>query len=151
MAAEVKKEIALEIAHVLFIDIVAYSKMASDDQRAAIEKLNRIVQSTDEFRKEENENRLLKLATGDGMALIFYHSPEDPVECALEISRAIKEQHSNLRLRMGVHRAGQWGGGCKWPRQCRRRGHQHGATADGLRRCRPHPLVQASRRRPGAI
>src|SRR6059058_2081370 len=103
MAAEVKKEIALEIAHVLFVDIVAYSKMASDDQRAAIEELNQIVQSTDEFRKEESENRLLKLATGDGMALVFYHSPEDPVECALEISRAIKEQHSNLRLRMGVH------------------------------------------------
>jgi len=103
MAAEVKKEIALEIAHVLFVDIVAYSKMASDDQRTAIEKLNQIVQSTDEFRKEESENRLLKLATGDGMALIFYHSPEDPVECALEISRAIKEEHSNLRLRMGVH------------------------------------------------
>src|SRR5216110_1272190 len=103
MAAEVKKEIALEIAHVLFADIVAYSKMASDDQRAAIEKLNQIVQSTDEFRKEESENQLLKLATGDGMALIFYHSPEDPVECALEISRAIKEEHSNLRLRMGVH------------------------------------------------
>src|SRR6266536_495488 len=103
MAAEVKKEIALEIAHVLFIDIVAYSKMASDDHRAAIEKLNQIVQATDEFRKEESENRLLKLATGDGMALIFYHSPEDPVECALEISRSIKEQHSNLRLRMGVH------------------------------------------------
>jgi TolB-like protein/Tfp pilus assembly protein PilF len=103
MSAEVKKEIQLEIAHVLFIDIVAYSKMASDDQRAAIEQLNQIVQSTDEFRKEETENRLLKLATGDGMALIFYHSPEDPVECALEISRAIKEQHSNLRLRMGAH------------------------------------------------
>src|SRR5881275_1608611 len=103
MAAEIKQEIALEIAHVLFIDIVAYSKMTTDDQRAAIDKLNQIVQSTDEFRKEESENRLLKLATGDGMALIFYHSPEDPVECALEISRAIKEQHSNLRLRMGVH------------------------------------------------
>src|SRR5437764_14360827 len=103
MAAEVKKAIALEIAHVLFIDIVAYSKMATDDQLAAIKELNQIVQSTDEFRKEERENRLLKLATGDGMALIFYHSPEDPVECALEISRAVKEQHSNLRLRMGVH------------------------------------------------
>src|SRR5213079_1652270 len=103
MSTEVKKEIALEIAHVLFIDIVAYSKMASDDQRAAIEKLNQIVQSTDEFRKEESENRLLKLATGDGMALIFYHSPEDPVECALEISRALKEQHPELRLRMGVN------------------------------------------------
>src|SRR5438874_7958413 len=103
MPSEVKKEIALEIAHVLFIDIVAYSKMTTDDQRAAIDKLNQIVQSTDEFRKEESENRLLKLATGDGMALIFYHSPEDPVECALEISRALKEQHPELRLRMGVH------------------------------------------------
>jgi TolB-like protein/class 3 adenylate cyclase/Tfp pilus assembly protein PilF len=103
MAAEVKKEIELEIAHVLFIDIVAYSKMAMDDQRAAIEELNQIVQSTDEFRKAESENRLLKIATGDGMALIFYHSPEDPVECALEISRALKEQGSELRLRMGIN------------------------------------------------
>src|SRR5437660_4294285 len=103
MAAEVKKEIELEIAHVLFIDIVGYSKMAMDDQRAAIEKLNQIVQATDEFRKAESENRLLKIATGDGMALIFYHSPENPVECALESSRALKEQHPNLKLRMGVH------------------------------------------------
>jgi TolB-like protein/Tfp pilus assembly protein PilF len=103
MPAEIKKEIQLEIAHILFIDIVAYSKMAMDDQRAAIEKLNQIVQSTDEYRKAESENRLLKIATGDGMALIFYRSPEDPVECALEISRALKEQHSNLRLRMGVN------------------------------------------------
>jgi TolB-like protein/class 3 adenylate cyclase/Tfp pilus assembly protein PilF len=103
MAAEVKQEIALEIAHILFIDIVAYSKMAMDDQRAAIEKLNQIVQSTDEYRKAESESRLLKIPTGDGMALIFYHSPEDPVECALEISRALKAQHSNLRLRMGVN------------------------------------------------
>src|SRR6266481_562477 len=62
MAAEIKQEIALEIAHVLFIDIVAYSKMAMDDQRAAIEKLNQIVQSTDEYRKAESENRLLKIA-----------------------------------------------------------------------------------------
>src|SRR5437660_8525959 len=103
MAAEIKNEIALEIAHVLFIDIVAYSKMATDEQRAAVEKLNQIVQSTDEYRKAESEKRLLKIATGDGMALIFYHSPEDPVECALEISRAIKEQHGNLPLRMGIN------------------------------------------------
>src|SRR6266478_8856462 len=102
MAAEVKKEIQLEIAHVLFIDIVAYSKMAMDDQRAAIEKLNQIVQSRDQYRKAESENRLLKIPTGDGMALVFYKSPEDPVECALEISRALKE-HPALRLRMGAH------------------------------------------------
>jgi class 3 adenylate cyclase len=102
MPTEIKREIELKIAHVLFCDIVAYSKMASDDQRAAIEKLNQIVQSTEEFRKSESESRLLKLATGDGMALIFYDSPEAPVECALEISRALKE-HPQLRLRMGAH------------------------------------------------
>src|SRR5947209_6252661 len=102
MAAEVKKEIHLEIAHVLFVDIVAYSKRAIADQRAAIEKLNQIVQSTDEFRAAESENRLLKIATGDGMALVFYQSPEAPTECALEISRALKE-HPELQVRMGVH------------------------------------------------
>ena len=102
MPTEIRREIELEIAHVLFIVIVADTKMASDDQRAAIEKLNQIVQLTDEFRKAESENRLLKLATGDGMALIFYDSPEAPVECALEISRALKE-HPQLRLRMGAH------------------------------------------------
>src|ERR1700741_4827448 len=103
MPAEIKQEIAPEIAHVLFIDIVAYSKMAIDDQRAAIEKLNQIVQSADEYRKAESENRLLKIPTGDGMALIFYHSPEGPVECALEISRALKAEHSNLRLPLGIN------------------------------------------------
>jgi class 3 adenylate cyclase len=100
MAAEVKKEIELEIAHVLFIDIVAYSKMAMDDQLAAIEQLNQIVQSTDEFRKAES--RLLKIPSGDGMALVFYRSPEGPVECALEISRQLKE-HPRFKLRMAVH------------------------------------------------
>src|SRR5213082_455030 len=103
MAAEVKNEVSLEIAHVLFMDIVAYSKMPVDEQRAAIEELNQVVQSTDEYREAETQNSLLKLATGDGMALIFHHSPEDPVECALEISRALKERHSRLRLRIGVH------------------------------------------------
>src|SRR6266849_667440 len=102
MSGEVRKEIELEIAHVLFIDIVAYSKMAINDQRAAIEQLNQIGQSTDEFRKAESENRLLKIPTGDGMALVFYRSPEAPVECALEISRQLKE-HPRLKLRMGVH------------------------------------------------
>jgi serine/threonine-protein kinase len=102
MPAEIKKEIELEIAHVLFIDIVAYSRMAIDDQRAAIEELNQVVQSTDEFQKAESANRLLKIPTGDGMALVFYRSPEAPVECALEISRALKE-HPRLKLRMGVN------------------------------------------------
>src|SRR5205807_111438 len=102
MAAEVKKEIQLEIAHVLFIDIVGYSKLPINQQRALVERLNEIVRGTDEFQAAETAGRLIKIPTGDGMALVFYHSPEAPVECALEISRALKE-HSELRLRMGVH------------------------------------------------
>src|SRR5438309_11631239 len=103
MAAEAENEVALAIADVVFMVIVAYSKVPVDEQRAAIEELNQVVQSTDEYREAETQNSLLKLATGDGMALIFHHSPEDPVECALEISRALKERHSRLRLRMGVN------------------------------------------------
>jgi TolB-like protein/class 3 adenylate cyclase/Flp pilus assembly protein TadD len=102
MPAEVKKEIQLEIAHVLFIDIVGYSKLLINEQRSLLDTLNQIVRNTDEFRNAEAAGRLLKIPTGDGMALVFYKSPEEPVECALEISRALKE-HSELRLRMGAH------------------------------------------------
>ena len=102
MSAEIKKEIQLEIAHVLFIDIVGYSKLPINQQRASVERLNEIVRGTDEFQAAETAGRLIKIPTGDGMALVFYQSPEAPVECALEISRASKE-HSELRLRMGVH------------------------------------------------
>ena len=76
MAAEVKKEIELEIAHVLFIDIVAYSKLSVNEQHARIEKLNEIVRSSEQFRKAETANRILKIPTGDGMALVFYSSPD---------------------------------------------------------------------------
>jgi TolB-like protein/class 3 adenylate cyclase/Flp pilus assembly protein TadD len=102
MSIEIKKEIQLEIAHVLFIDIVGYSKLAVNEQRALIERLNDIVRATDEFQAAETTGRLMKIPTGDGMALVFYHSPEAPVDCALEISRALKN-HLELRLRMGVH------------------------------------------------
>ena len=102
MSIEIKKEIQLEIAHVLFIDIVGYSKLAVNEQRALIERLNDIVRATDEFQAAETTGRLIKIPTGDGMALVFYHSPEAPVDCALEISRAVKD-HPELRLRMGVH------------------------------------------------
>src|SRR5437899_10091167 len=102
MAAEVKKEIELEIAHVLFIDIVGYSKLLLDQQRKLLELLNRIVRSSEQVGKAEANNRLITIPTGDGMALVFYNTPEAPVECALEISRAAK-QHPELRLRMGVH------------------------------------------------
>jgi TolB-like protein/class 3 adenylate cyclase/Tfp pilus assembly protein PilF len=102
MAAEIKKEIQLEIAHVLFTDIVGYSKLPIHQQRAVIERLNEIVRGTDEFQAAETAGRLIKIPTGDGITLVFYHSPEAPVECALEISRALK-QHPELQLRMGIH------------------------------------------------
>jgi TolB-like protein/class 3 adenylate cyclase/Tfp pilus assembly protein PilF len=102
MSAEVKKEIELEIAHVLFIDIVGYSKLLTNEQRTLLDVLNQIVRSTDQFRSAEASARLIKIPTGDGMALVFYNSPEAPVECALEISRALKK-HPELGLRMGVH------------------------------------------------
>jgi len=102
MAAEIKKDIQLEIAHVLFTDIVGYSKLPIHQQRAVVERLNEIVRGTDEYQAAETAKRLIKIPTGDGITLVFYHSPEAPVECALEISRALK-QHPELQLRMGVH------------------------------------------------
>ena len=102
MSTEIKKEIQLEIAHVLFMDIVGYSKLLINEQRALLDTLNQIVRSTDEFRTAEAAGRLIKIPTGDGMALVFYNSPEEPVECALDISRALKT-HPNLPLRMGAH------------------------------------------------
>ena len=102
MAAEIKKEIQLEIAHVLFIDIVGYSKLSINEQNAAVDELTQIVRATEQFQKAEASERLIKIATGDGMALVFYASPEAPVRCAVEISRALKE-HPGLQLRMGIH------------------------------------------------
>jgi len=102
MAAEIKKEIELEIAHVLFIDIVGYSKLLINEQRRLLELLNQIVRATEQFRTAEANARLITIPTGDGMALVFYNTPEAPVECALEISRAVKA-HPELKLRMGVH------------------------------------------------
>src|SRR4051812_37572902 len=100
MSIEIKKEIQLEIAHVLFIDIVGYSKLSINDQRAAIDELTQAVRTSEQFENAEAAARLIKIPTGDGMALVFYKSPEEPVECALEISRALKEHR---QLRMGVH------------------------------------------------
>src|SRR6202030_41589 len=99
---EVKKEIQLEIAHVLFVDIVGYSKLSVNDQHAAVEELNQIVRASEQFQKAEGANRILKIPTGDGMALVFYKSPEEPVQCAFEISRALKD-NQRLQVRMGIH------------------------------------------------
>src|SRR6476659_6905685 len=102
MSTEIRKEIQLEIAHVLFIDIVRYSKLSINEQHAAVEELNQIVRASEQLQRAEAAGRLLKIATGDGMALVFYTSPEAPAHCALEISRALKE-HPRLHVRMGVH------------------------------------------------
>jgi TolB-like protein/class 3 adenylate cyclase/Tfp pilus assembly protein PilF len=102
VSAEVQKEIELEIAHVLFVDIVGYSKLSVNEQHARIEELNEIVRQSEQFRKAETANRILKIPTGDGMALVFYKSPEEPAQCAFEISRALKD-NSRLQIRMGIH------------------------------------------------
>ncbi len=102
MSTEVKKEIALEIAHVLFIDIVGYSKLSVNQQHAAVDELNGIVRASEQFQKAEAANRILKIPTGDGMALVFYRSPEEPAQCAFEISRALKD-NQRLQVRMGIH------------------------------------------------
>src|SRR5437588_809006 len=102
MSTEIKKEIALEIAHVLFIDIVGYSKLSINHQNAVVEELNQVVRGSDQYQSAEAAGRLIKIPTGDGMALVFYTSPEAPAQCAVEISRALKE-HPRLQLRMGIH------------------------------------------------
>src|SRR5438105_10029129 len=102
MSTEINKEIQLEIAHVLFIDIVGYSKLSINEQRAVVDELTEVVRGSEQFQRAEAGSRLLKIPTGDGMALVFYVSPEAPVRCAVEISRALKE-HPRLQLRMGIH------------------------------------------------
>src|SRR5213596_1223914 len=102
MPAEIKKEIQLEIAHVLFIDIVGYSKLSINEQRAAIDELNEVVRGSEQLQKAEASARLIKIPTGDGMGLVFYTSPEAPAQSAVEISGALKV-HPRLQVRMGVH------------------------------------------------
>src|SRR6184192_2701171 len=95
-------DVKFEIGHVLFIDIVGYSKGLINEQSEQIQKLKQIVRGTEEVRKAEAESKLLRLPTGDGGALVFRNSPEAPVLCAMETSRELKK-HSELRVRMGVH------------------------------------------------
>jgi len=102
VSKDVKKEIELEIAYVLFIDIVGYSKLVTHEQRRLLDLLNQIVRDSEHFRTAEAKSRLITVPTGDGMALVFYNTPEAPVECALEISNAANE-HPELKLRMGIH------------------------------------------------
>src|SRR5499425_2933570 len=102
MPIEIKKEIELEIAHVLFIDIVGYSKLLIDEQRDYLHTLNEVVRQTDSFRRADAAGKLTRLPTGDGMALVFATTPDAPVSCALEISKALRS-HPELQVRMGIH------------------------------------------------
>src|SRR5215470_13589987 len=102
MSSEATKETELELAHVLFIDIIGFSKRLINEQRALLDTLNRIVRNTSAFRREEATGKLKKIPTSDGLALVFYTAKKEPVECALEIARGNIE-HTELELRMGVH------------------------------------------------
>ncbi|HJW37723.1 MAG TPA: adenylate/guanylate cyclase domain-containing protein [Candidatus Udaeobacter sp.] len=102
MPSESSPDLKFEIGHVLFIDIVGYSKLLINEQSEQIQKLKQIVRGTEEVRKAEAEGKLLRLPTGDGGALVFRNSPEAHVLCAMEISRELKK-HPELRVRMGIH------------------------------------------------
>ena len=102
MSAESSSELKFEIGHVLFIDIVGYSKLLMHEQSEQLQKLKEIVRGTEQFRSAEAEGKLLRLPTGDGGALVFRNTQEAPVLCALEISKALKN-HPELRVRMGIH------------------------------------------------
>ena len=102
MPAESKRPLRLEIGHVLFIDIVSYSMLLISEQSELLGELNDAVRGTEHFRSAEAEGRLIRLPTGDGMALVFRNSREEPVRCALEISQVLKN-HPELQVRMGIH------------------------------------------------
>jgi TolB-like protein/class 3 adenylate cyclase/Tfp pilus assembly protein PilF len=101
-SAEPTPDLQLEIAHLLLIDVVGYSKLLLNEQIELLQELNQIVRSTECFRSAEASGKLNRVPTGDGMALLFFRSPEEPVRCAFEISRALQD-HPRIRLRMGVH------------------------------------------------
>src|SRR5437660_2809261 len=108
MPAEHSSDVKFEIGHVLFIDIVGYSKLLINEQSEQIQKLKEIVRATEQFRLAEAEGKLLRLPTGDGGALVFRNSPEAPVRCALEITKELQKhpgskEKPHLRLRMGIH------------------------------------------------
>src|SRR6266481_1866280 len=102
MPSESSSEVKFEIGHVLFIDIVGYSKLLINQQSEQMQTLREIVRGTEQFRTAEAEGKLLRLPTGDGGALVFRTSLEAPVRCALEISKELKK-HPELRVRMGIH------------------------------------------------
>src|SRR5213080_4183991 len=101
-SVEPKSDLEPEIAHLLSIDVAGYSKLSNNEQIELLQELNQIVRSTECFRSAEASGKLNRVPTGDGMALLFFRSPEEPVRCALEISGALQD-HLHIRLRMGIH------------------------------------------------
>src|SRR5260370_33484680 len=101
MPGEIKKEIQLEIAHVLFIDIVGYSKLSINEQRAAVDELTKVVRSSDQYQKSEAAARLIKILTGDGRGRVFYTSPKTPAHSGGEISHVIK-RHPGLQTHLSL-------------------------------------------------
>jgi TolB-like protein/Tfp pilus assembly protein PilF len=97
-----EEQIRLQIAHVLFIDVVGYSKLLVKQQSQLLRELNEVVSGTNEFREADSAGKLIRLPTGDGMALVFRTDPEGPAQCAMEIARALKS-HPAIQLRMGIH------------------------------------------------
>jgi len=102
MSAQLHKEIELEIAHILLIDLVGYSRLLVNEQIELLQELNRIVRGTECFRSAEAIGKLMRVPTGDGMALLFFRSPEEPVRCALQVSDALKDR-PHIQVRMGAH------------------------------------------------
>src|SRR6476620_9972543 len=102
MATDQSSDVKFEIGHVLFIDIVGYSRLLITEQRDQIQTLKAIVRGTEQFRLAEADGKLVRLPTGDGGALVFRTTPEAPVLCAMEIGKALKS-HPELRIRMGIH------------------------------------------------
>src|SRR3982751_1210692 len=102
MPNEDQKEIGLEIGHVLFIDIVGYSKLNITEQSERLQKLKEIVWATEQFKQGQAEGKLLRLPTGDGGALVFRNNVEAPVLCAMAIGKELK-RHPEIHLRMGIH------------------------------------------------
>src|SRR5437016_1942762 len=102
MSGETASNLKFEIGHVLFIDIIGYSRLLITDQSELLRKLTDVVRETEQFRIAETEGKLVRLPTGDGMALVFRNSPEAPVQCALELSKKLKV-HPELSVRMGIH------------------------------------------------
>jgi len=88
MATDAQREVRLEIGHVLFMDVVGYSKLLLDEQRDIQEQLAEVVQNTEQVRAADAADKLIRLPAGDGMALVFFSSPEAPVQCAIEISKS---------------------------------------------------------------